>query len=130
LSDALTGPERSQIRTVTTNITFSAVDSFFASNAVPVALPANTTARFGPSIAANLQAGLQNIAGTLAGMNNGLELNSTLTLGLDLGRVGGDYAAYRFTRCAPSGPGPSPAGHRRDSGRASRNDWLGTSTAG
>jgi hypothetical protein len=98
LSDTLTPQERSQIRTVTTGITFGSVDSFFAANASAVALPQNTTARFGSTIRPALRAGLQNIAATLAGMTNGLELNSTLTLGLDLGRVGGDYVAYRFTR--------------------------------
>lgn len=98
LSDTLSAQERSQIRTVTTGIAFGSVDAFFAANAIAVALPRNTNARFGPSIRPALQAGLQNIAGRLAGMPGGLELNSTLTLGLDLGRVGGDYVAYRFTR--------------------------------
>ena len=110
LSEALTAQERSQIRVVTTAITFSSVDAFFAANATPVALPAGTTVRFGGAIAPALNAGLQNIAATVAGMSSGLELNSTLTLGLDLGRVGGDYAAYRFTRVrrAPQGRGQRP----------------------
>jgi Domain of unknown function (DUF4157) len=98
LSDALTAQERSHIRVVTTAITLGSVDAFFAANATPVALPANTTLRFGGAIPPRLNAGLQNIAATIAAMATGLELNSTITLALDLGRVGGDYAAYRFTR--------------------------------
>ena len=98
LSEALTAQERSQIRVVTTAITFNSVDAYFAANVTPVALPANTTVHFGGAIPPRLNAGLQNIAATIAGMTSGLELNSTITLALDLGRVGGDYAAYRFTR--------------------------------
>ena len=98
LSDALSVQERSQIRSVTTSINLGSIDSFFAANAQPVQLPPNTTVRFNQSVGRALQTGLQNVAASLAGMANSLELNSTLTFGLDLGRVGGDYAAYRFTR--------------------------------
>lgn len=98
LSDTLTAAERSNIRVVTTGISLTSIDTYFAANAVPVALPTNTTLRFGGAIPKELKAGIGSIAGTLASITDGLELNTTLTLGLDLGRVGGDYAAYRFTR--------------------------------
>jgi hypothetical protein len=98
LSDALGAAERSRIRVVTTGVTLGNVDAYFAANAAAVPLPAGHTLRFGGTVPRALRDGLSRIAGTLAGITDGLELNTTLTLGLDLGRVGGDYDAWRFTR--------------------------------
>jgi hypothetical protein len=109
LSDTLTAAERSSIRVVTTGISLTSIDTYFAANATPVVLPTGTTLRFGGAIPLTLRAGLQNIAGTLSGITDGLELNTTLTLGLDLGRVGGDYAAYRFTRVEHPAQAGQPA---------------------
>lgn len=101
LSDSLPEGERTRIRVVTTPVTIGNVDDLFSTQGgrTTISLPAGVSVNFAGGIAQTLQHGLRNVAGELTSMNPPpLEVNSTITLALDLGRHGGDYAAFRFTR--------------------------------
>lgn len=101
LSDALTENERRRIRVVTTGVTIGDVHDLFSTQGgtTTIGLPQGATVRFSGAAPARLHHGLQNVAGELTRHMTPppLELNSTITLALDLERYGGDYAAYRFT---------------------------------
>lgn len=88
---------RRQLRVATAPVNIAIEDLFSTAGAVTtIPLPANTTARFGSTVPANLRRGLSNVAGTLAG--GSLTANTTVLLALDLAPFGGSYDAYRFTR--------------------------------
>jgi len=96
LSQAIPEAEREQLRVVTGSVSFD-VDSLFSTETakITVPLPKGVTARFSSETPKNLQDGLQNVAGTI--IPKPLDLNSTMTLALDLEPYGGEYSAYRFT---------------------------------
>lgn len=101
LSDSLPEAERRRIRVVTTPVTIGNIDDLFSTQGgrTTVSPPANVSVNFASGIVQSLRHGLGNVAGELTQMNPPLlEVNSTITLALDLERYGDDYAAFRFTR--------------------------------
>jgi hypothetical protein len=96
LSQALPEAERKQLTVITGSVTFG-LDELFSTEGVrtTIPLPRGATARFSSQILPELQDGLRSVAGTI--IPKPLELNSTMTLALDLEPHGGQYSAYRFT---------------------------------
>jgi hypothetical protein len=106
LSDALPVQERRRIRVSTTvSVPLGAIDveDLFSTKGAKttILLPPDVTVQFAGKIPDTLHHGLRNVAAALsttARLNPApLEVNSTITLALDLGDYGGDYAAFRFT---------------------------------
>ena len=96
LSEALQETERKKLTVVTSAISFNVDDLFSTKTAkTTISLPTGVTVRFASGVAARIQDGLKNVAGTI--VPKPLELNSTMTLALDLEPYGGDYGSYRFT---------------------------------
>lgn len=96
LSETLPEAERQKLMVITKAVIFY-VDALFSTKVAKttIPLPAGVTVRFASGVLAKLQDGLKNVAGTI--ILDPLELNSTMTLALDLEAYGGDYGAYRFT---------------------------------
>lgn len=96
LSAALPETERKKLTVITSAVSFN-VDGLFSTKIAKttIPLPTKVIARFASGVPAKLQDGLKNVAGTI--VPKPLELNSTMTLALDLEPYGGDYGAYRFT---------------------------------
>jgi hypothetical protein len=101
LSDAIPEADRKRIKVVsTTTITpaMIAVQDLFAKGTT-LNLPEGIEAEFSGGVPATLRPGLRNVAAQLSGRMTPppLTIDHTLSLALDLGKVGGDYAVYRFT---------------------------------
>lgn len=92
LSKALLETERKKLIVVTSAVIFD-VDPFTAK--MPIPLPTGVTVRFASGVPTQLRNGLKNVASMI--IPKPLELNSTITLPLNLEPYGGDYGAYRFT---------------------------------
>jgi hypothetical protein len=97
LLDTVPERERQRIRVVTTKITIAGLGNLFAAGATPVQVPQGAAVRFAGGVSARLRPGLANVAGVLTTDMGALEVNSTITLALDLERFGGNFAAYRFS---------------------------------
>ncbi len=97
LSNAIPAAERAKIRVISTTIVPTAdlniKDEFDAK------APTDPNTSFSGTVPDKLKDGLKNVAIRLMrGLTPPvLTLNSTVSLALDLGGVGGDYALYRFT---------------------------------
>ncbi|MDB4881899.1 MAG: hypothetical protein JWL95_665 [Gemmatimonadetes bacterium] len=101
LSDAIPEADRKRIKVVSTTSILAGqinVGDLF-SGTTTIGIPEGVEVAFSGGIAAKLQPGLRNVAGTLRGQMTPppLVIDSTISLALDLGKVGGDYAMYRFT---------------------------------
>lgn len=96
LSAALPEAERQKLTVITSSVVFG-VDTLFSTKGATttIPLPAAVNARFASGVQVKLQDGLKNVAGTI--IPKTLQLDSTMTMALDLEPYGGDYAAYRFT---------------------------------
>jgi Domain of unknown function (DUF4157) len=96
LSQSLPVGEREQLKIITGSVNFG-IESLFSTKTArtTIPLPKGVTARFSSQVPPKLQDGLRNVAGTI--IPQPLELNSTMTLALDLEPYGGAYNAYRFT---------------------------------
>ena len=97
LSEAIPANERAKIQVISTTLVPVAnlnIQGEFEARANTSVEPA-----FSGTVPDALKAGLTNIAVRLmTGLRPAvLKLNSTISLALDLGKVGGDYALYRFT---------------------------------
>jgi len=101
LSEAIPASERRRLRVVTAPVVIQALHDLFSTEGGTTTrpLPEGVAARYGAGIEPSLQRGLSNVAGTMTGHMTPppLEVNSTVTLSLDLTPYGGQNAAYRFT---------------------------------
>jgi hypothetical protein len=100
LLDRVPEAERTQIRMADTtyNMPATAIDGYFHPRAVAVPPPADTTVTVAPGGTARVRAGLARVAAALATTYTPpLQVNTTTTVALDLGRYGGDRALYRIT---------------------------------
>lgn len=93
-SAGLPGATRQRLRVLTADTSGLNLLSMFSANAGSSNF-GSTTVIFSGAIPQSLRRGLQNVAKQL--IPNTMALNSTITLGLDLGRYGGSYDAYRYT---------------------------------
>ncbi|MFQ5520754.1 MAG: hypothetical protein ACE5FK_05105 [Candidatus Methylomirabilia bacterium] len=119
LSTVLSRAETQRIGVVTTRVNIPGIDRFFLANSqrVTVPLPSGVTVAFARQIPEPFHHGLKSVAGVV--VPHALPPNSTITLALDLQRVRGPYAAFRYTYVE----------HRLRRGRRSREilvEWLGS----
>lgn len=112
LSGALPEPELQRLRVVTTGVTITDIHDLFSTQGgtTTISIPANVTVQFASGIPQSLHHGLRNVAGMMTTQMtpSPLEVNSTITLALDLERYGGDFAAFRFTYVEHHPPRSTP----------------------
>lgn len=94
LSDALPEDERQRLQVLTPGGEIN-LRKFFDLGGMALPLPQGVTARYASTIPPKLKVGLTNFASKL--VRKSMDLNSTITMALDLEPYGGDYAAFRFT---------------------------------
>ena len=114
LSDAIPLADRKRIKVLTTQVIAPSdlnVDELFSTTGARVTspLPEGVTAEFSGTIPETLRRGLSSVAGRLISKLSPppLVLDTSISLAIDLGNYGGDYAMYRFTyftHHAPTGP--------------------------
>src|SRR6185437_3441378 len=88
--------ERKQLKIITGSVSFD-VDQLFSTKVAKttIPLPKGVAVRFSSETPKAIQGGLKNVAATI--IPKPLELDSMMTLTLDLEPYGGEYSAFRFT---------------------------------
>jgi hypothetical protein len=103
---AIPQTERSSIKAgiIETTVPTSELDQYFpsAANNHQVSTRVHPAAQvvFANNIPQTLQVGLESVSGYLANQTNGLPLNTTINVALDLAPYGGANTVYRFTHYA------------------------------
>jgi hypothetical protein len=117
--DGLPEADRKKVRdTTTTAIEVTGIDAKFSTKGgtVTLGLPADTTVNLDATVDKKLQHGMDNIA---AALTTDIEMspaplkeNATVTLNLDLSKVGGINGMYRFTYHVPKAVGKAKPAKR------------------